>query len=177
MNQNPHYAAYQIGCRTYGRPVVAAYDEHDSPLVIGKYTSIAVGAVIMLGGEHRIDTVSTYPFKQLLPGAEHANDTSFSRGPVVIGNDVWIGNAAMILSGRTIGDGAVIAANAVVTKDVPPYAVVGGNPARVLKFRFSPDIIGALQAIAWWDWPEEKIVEASPLLSSGKIDEFIKRYG
>jgi carbonic anhydrase/acetyltransferase-like protein (isoleucine patch superfamily) len=95
----------------------------------------------------------------------------------MIGHDVWVGVDALILSGVTIGNGAVIAARSVVTKDVPPYAIVAGSPARVVKYRFDEDTIAVLLAIAWWDWPQAKIEEALPLLMSPNLDTFIRRYG
>jgi acetyltransferase-like isoleucine patch superfamily enzyme len=173
--ERQEFARYDIGCRTYGAPKVLTFDEQDSTLRIGKYSSIA-DSVILVGGEHRTNAVSTYPFKQLLPGAQDANNISFSRGEVQIGNDVWIGYGALILSGRKIGDGAVVAAGALVSQDVPPYAIAGGNPARVIKYRFTKEQIQSMLAIAWWDCPESKIVDAASLLSSSNIDQFIQTY-
>ena len=100
-----------------------------------------------------------------------------SKGPVVIGHDVWIGRGATILSGVTIGDGAVVAAHSVVTKSVGPYSIVAGNPARLVRQRFSEDQTAALLRICWWDWPIETIREAWPLLLSDGIDVFIEKYG
>ena len=173
MRGNPRYAAFDVGHGTYGHPNVVRFDGQDGTLRIGRYTSIADGATILLGGEHRTDVVSTYPFQQLMPGAERANNTSYSRGSVVIGNDVWIGHGSLILSGRRIGDGAVVAAAAVVSRDVPPYAIVAGNPARIVRHRFTPEQIAALQQIAWWDWPDPKVVAAAAALSAADVDRFI----
>ncbi len=200
--EHPRYAKYQIGEYTYGFPQVFDWNE-GTTLRIGKYCSMAKGVRIFLGGGHRIDWVTTFPFMaffrtsfhRLVPGsgqvpgsggrsgaigtdAVGATDVGsalaiLSRCRVVIGNDVWIGADAMILSGVTVGDGAVIGAGSVVTKSVPPYAAVAGNPARVIKMRFSPEQIERLLQIRWWDWPREHVVAALPLLLSSQIDEFI----
>lgn len=99
-----------------------------------------------------------------------------TRGDVVIGNDVWLGYKFTVMSGVTIGHGAIVAAGAIVTKDVPPYAIVGGIPAQVIRYRFDKKQIDDLLSIAWWDWDEEKIHNAMPLLLSRDIEEFIDRY-
>jgi carbonic anhydrase/acetyltransferase-like protein (isoleucine patch superfamily) len=95
---------------------------------------------------------------------------------VIIGNDVWIGFEAVVLSGVTIGNGAVVAARAMVTKNVEPYAIVAGNPARRVRFRFSPEIVAQLEAIAWWDWPDDHVARAVPLLQSGDVTAFINQF-
>ena len=121
----------------------------------------------MLGREHRKDWVTTYPFPafpDVWPEAKDIPGVEISKGDVIIGNDVWICYGATILSGVKIGHGAVIGARAVVTKDVEPYAVVAGNPAREIKKRFTPKQIQKLLDIAWWDWPEEKIRENIKML-------------
>jgi carbonic anhydrase/acetyltransferase-like protein (isoleucine patch superfamily) len=101
----------------------------------------------------------------------------FSKGNVSIGNDVWIGYDALILSGVTIGDGAVIAARSVVTKDIEPFSIVAGVPARHIRYRFSEEIIASLQEISWWNWPREKVDSAMHLIQSSDVDGFIKRFG
>lgn len=156
---------FDIGDYTYGNPIV--YFEGEGNLKIGKFCSIAFDNVkIFLGGNHRVDWATTYPFNKIAEFSEASNITGHpsSKGDVVIGNDVWIGMNATILSGVTIGDGAVVAAHAVVTKDVPPYAIVAGNPARVVKMRFSDDVIEKLLELKWWDWPIEKIRTYIPQL-------------
>lgn len=171
-NKNPDYAVYDIGDWTYGAPKVLTWGE-GTTLKIGKFCSIAEGVTIMLGGEHRTDWVTTYPFNALLEGAEQFKGHPKSKGDVIIGNDVWIGREALIMSGVTIGNGAVVAAGSVVTKNVPPYTIVGGNPAKVIRSRFHERIINALQNIMWWDWPIDKIRKSLPLLLSGNVDKFV----
>ena len=143
----------EVGEFTYGRPIVYKWDE-TTKLKIGKFCSIGGNVQILLGGEHHTEWLTTYPFDVLIDGQPTA-----TKGDVTIGNDVWIGNNATILSGVTIGDGAVIGNGAVVTKDVDPYTIVGGVPARMIKRR-------QFLKIAWWDWPLEKLAAAIPLLMS-----------
>lgn len=142
---------------------------------IGKYCSIAGNVQIYLGGDHRIDWITTYPFAELMPqNYPEITGSPKSKGDVVIGNDVWIGNDAKIMSGVHIGDGAVIAGSAVVTRDVEPYSVVGGNPARHIKYRVPKERIPELLALAWWDWPLEKIAEMIPILQSSDLDALLR---
>ena len=163
---------YEIGPGTYGLPTIHSYP-HDANLKIGAYCSIAADVSIFLGGNHHSEWVTTYPLGALWP--EHAHpDHPCSRGDVVIGSDVWIGREAVIMSGVTISDGAVIGAHALVAKDVPPYAIVVGNPARVLRTRFAPDVVERLLAIRWWDWPDDRIRRAAGLLQNPDIDAFIR---
>ena len=120
-------------------------------------------------------SLSTYPFPLFFEewGLEKKNvaDSWDNKGDIVVGNDVWIGYEAVILSGVTIGDGAVIGARAVVTKDVPPYTIVGGVPAKPIKKRFSDESIKKLQSIRWWDWSKEKIAENITAIQSGNIEQ------
>lgn len=142
-------------------------------LIIGRYCSIGTGAVFVMAGNqgHRTDWVSTFPFfYQSNPAFEGAQDAWQPAGDTVVGNDVWVGSEAMILPGIQIGDGAVIAARAVVTKDVPPYAIVAGNPARVIRHRFEEAQVAKLLEMAWWSWPEAELKAAMPLLCSGDVD-------
>jgi acetyltransferase-like isoleucine patch superfamily enzyme len=145
-----------------------------SKLVIGSFCSFARGVTIFLGGNHHTDWVTTYPFgnifQEVFGGEQHAPLTN---GDVVIGNDVWVGTNACIMSGVTIGDGAVIAANAHVVRNVDPYEIVGGNPARHIRYRFDQETIDYLLELKWWNWPESKIKEnieflCSPPLRGGK---------
>ncbi len=162
---------FSIGAYSYGRPKVR-FPESGRKLTIGRYCSIADKVEILLGGGHRLDWGSTYPFaamRGLFPDADAPEDYHVSRGDVVIGHDVWLGSGCMILSGVTIGHGAVIAARAVVSRDVPPYAVVAGNPARVVRHRFPPDIVDDLVAARWWDKPAAEVSRLVPLLQSEDI--------
>lgn len=142
-------------------------------LVIGKFCAIGRGAkFIMNGANHKISGCSTYPFgifggdwARVVPRLEELP----LRGDTIVGNDVWIGYEALILPGVTIGDGAIVAARAVVTKDVPAYAVVGGNPARVLKQRFEDDVVKRLLAVAWWNWDAAKITRNLEKITGGDV--------
>src|SRR5262245_13448736 len=136
MAENKRYSNYQIGVGTYGWPEVIYYDA-GATLKIGNYCSIAPGVKILLGGEHHVEYVTTYPFSLLLNEAKELPGYPYSKGDVTVGNDVWIGQDVLILSGVCIGDGAVIAGGSVVARDVAPYSVVAGDPARHIKFRFS----------------------------------------
>jgi len=179
---DPACLQYDIGDYTYGKPHVLSWGE-GTTLRIGRYCSIAEGVVILLGGEHRADWVTTYPFNAIFQLTEkHHNSTPpqqahKSKGDVIIGSDVWIGYQSLILSGVTIGDGSIIGAHSVVTKDVPAYGVVGGNPAKHIKCRFEQNVISKLQQIAWWNWDDEKVLKALPYLLSSDIQKFLDRYG
>ena len=124
----------QIGKKTYGGISISDWSPLDTKLQIGSYCSIAPNVKFLLGGEHQLNTISTYPFKVKCFGKQRE---AGSKGDIIVGDDVWIGEGAIICSGVKIGQGAVIAAGAVVTKDVEPYAIVGGNPAKIIKYRFS----------------------------------------
>lgn len=165
-----------MGEYSYGAPEKIRWWGEAAGLEIGNFCSIADDVEIFLGGNHRTDFVTTYPFASSTdwPEVPGINTLPETKGGVVIGNDVWIGSHACILSGITIGDGAVIAAHAVVSRDVPPYAVVGGNPGRVVRRRFSEDVIAELLEIRWWDWPREQIERMLPMLLSGNVRRFIE---
>lgn len=154
--------------------VLHHYPINADRLVIGKFCSIACGAkFLMNGGNHTLSSLSTYPFPLFKEEWEHDMKPAESwdnRGDIVIGNDVWIGYEALVLAGVTIGDGAIVGARAVVTKDVPPYAIVGGLPARVIRQRFSAGTVAVLQALRWWDWPIEKIKRNLDGIRSGNVD-------
>ncbi|KAA3599454.1 CatB-related O-acetyltransferase [Stenotrophomonas maltophilia] len=163
----------QVGRFTYGNPNFRIWAEHES-IIIGAFCSIADEVAIFGGGEHNAQWVTTFPLRIALghPDA-HADGHPATRGPTRIGNDVWIGHGATIMSGVTVGNGAIIGARAVVAKDVPPFAVVVGNPARIVRYRFTDAQIQALQQIQWWNWPLEKISEMTPLLCGGSVEQFI----
>lgn len=166
----------KIGDYSYGNPQILHWGENTT-LTIGKFCSIADGVKIFLGGNHRTDWITTYPFNQLndlWSNAKGIKGHPSSNGNVVIGNDVWIGNGAIIMSGVTIFDGAVIGANAVVTKDVLPYTIVGGNPAKLIRKRFSEKEIQMLLDIKWWNWQETKIQQKLETLCSGNIEDLYK---
>jgi acetyltransferase-like isoleucine patch superfamily enzyme len=168
--------AFTIGDDTFGNPKIR-FVSAGTKLSIGRYCSIADGVEILLGGNHRTDFVTTYPFGalgDLWRGAESRDDLQSTNGDVIIGHDVWLGSQSLILSGVTIGHGAVVAARAVVTKDVPPYAIVGGNPAKLIRYRFDETTIKRLLVCAWWNLPREQIVSLIPLLQSADIEAFLR---
>jgi virginiamycin A acetyltransferase len=157
----------------FEKNVLYHFDFLGDKLVIGKFCAIGSGAkFIMNGGNHETKPVSTYPFAIFGNGWEKITEGIDlkekypTKGDTTIGNDVWIGHEAVIMPGVKIGDGVVVATKAVVTKDVPPYSIVAGNPAQVLKMRFSEDTIAKLQQIAWWNWDAEKITRNLHLINS-----------
>lgn len=145
------------------RTLLMPYTHPSAPekCVIGKFVQIAHGVqIITSSANHQMDGFSTYPFSVFgEPWSSSYTANWPNKGDTVIGNDVWIGHQAVIMPAVTIGDGAIIASRSVVTKDVPPYTIVGGHPAKVVRKRFSDDIIAQLQSIKWWDWPIEIIEE------------------
>lgn len=166
-----------IGKYSYGNPIVH-WKNDNTKIVIGNFCSIANNVNIYCGGNHRVDWVTTYPFG-------HINKNKFntfngeghpsSKGDVIIGNDVWIGANVTIMSGVTIGDGVVIANNSHVIKNAEPYSLIGGNPAKLIKYRFTKEQIQKLLDIKWWFWNDEKINQYVPLLCNENIDDFINQ--
>ena len=158
----------------FERNVLYHYPFIGDKLIIGKFCSIARDVkFIMNGANHKLSGLSTYPFQIFGNGWEKVMPQSSElpyKGDTVIGNDVWIGYDALIMPGVKIGNGAIVSSRSVVVKDVPPYTVVGGNPARPIKQRFSPEVIERLQEIAWWDWPVEKITLHLPLIVAGDVE-------
>lgn len=155
--------------------VLYHYPINRDKLVIGKFCSIACGAKFLFtSANHTQKSLSTYPFPIFFEewglDVRDITDAWDNRGGISIGNDVWIGYEAVILSGVTVGDGAVIGARAVVTRDVPPYTIVGGVPAKPIRRRFSEDTVSALEKIRWWDWPEERIKRHIADIQAGRID-------
>lgn len=178
-----------IGRHTYGTEHIKIrrwnemkkhYDLH-----IGNFCSIADDIEVYLGGNHYTHLVSSYPFglvknniftnAKLIESNPNLNGSQ-CKGDVIIGSDVWIGSHVTIMSGVKIGDGAVIAANSHIVKDVPSYAIVGGNPAKVIKYRFSETQIEKLLIIQWWKWSDEKINENLVYILNPNIDEFIEKF-
>lgn len=168
-----HYPDYSIGVGSYGLPIVHDWKEGGT-LVIGAYTSIAEQVEIFLGGHHRTDWVTTYPFPAMINEAAGIPGYAFSRGDVFIGNDVWLCTGAMILSGVKVGDGAVVAAGAVVSRDVAPYSIVAGNPAQHVRWRFPEPVREALMASQWWAWLEDEVRSVSALLCSDQLEAFLE---
>lgn len=162
-----------IGRYTYGGATFKLWSESDR-IEIGAFCSFAEGVLVFGGGEHRPDWVTTHPLRIAFnsPGAGQ-DGHPHSKGPTKIGNDVWVGHGAFILSGVQVGDGACIGAGALVARDVPPYSIIAGNPARLVRFRFSEEQIASLLEIRWWTWPVEQIRRYESLLCSNDIDAFI----
>lgn len=156
--------------------VLYHYPINHDRLIIGKFCSIACGAkFIFTSANHSLKSLSTYPFPIFFEewDLDVTNITNAwdNKGDIIIGNDVWIGYEAIILSGVTIGDGAIIGTRAVVTKDVPPYTIVGGVPAKPIRKRFDDKTIAKLYELKWWDWPKERIKANLEIIQSGRIDK------
>jgi len=166
------YSNVVVGFGTYGVPTV-----HDSSggtlLRIGSYCSIASGVQVFLGSNHRTDWVSSYPFPAFFDEVASVKHFVMSRGDVTVGSDVWLCANCMILSGVTIGHGAVVGAGAVVTRDVEPYSVVAGNPAKHVRWRFDEATRRALLEAAWWDWPVTELRGVMELLCSDQIHRLL----
>ena len=156
--------------------VLYHYPINKDRLIIGKFCSIACSAKFLFNsGNHKMASLSTYTFPLFFEEwdleKENVAQAWDQKGDIIIGNDVWIGYEAVILSGVTIGDGAVIGCRAVVTKDIPPYTIVGGVPAKPIRKRFDEETIKELQKIKWWDWTEEKIAGKIPAIQAGDLEE------
>lgn len=155
--------------------VLYHYPVNHDRLVIGRFCSIACGAKFLFNSaNHAMGSLSTYPFPLFFQewGLEKARvaEAWDNKGDIVVGSDVWIGYEAVILAGVTIGDGAVIGARAVVTKDVPPYTIVGGVPAKAIRRRFPEETVEELLRLKWWDWPPERIAQNIPAIQAGRVD-------
>jgi virginiamycin A acetyltransferase len=158
--------------------VLYHYPINQDRLIIGKFCSIACGAKFLFNSaNHTLKSLSNYTFPLFFEewGLDKKNVASAwdNKGDIIIDNDVWIGYEAVIMAGVHIGDGAVIAARAVVTKDVPPYTIVGGTPARKIRMRFEEETIARLQQIQWWNWSVEKIRQSLPYIMDGTVDRLI----
>lgn len=155
--------------------VLYHYPVNGDRLIIGKFCSIACGAKFLFNSaNHTLNSLSNYPFPIFFEEwqLDKGNITSAwdNKGDIVIGNDVWIGYEAVVMAGVHIGDGAIIASRAVVTKDVPPYTIVGGTPAQEIRKRFDESTIAQLQELQWWEWPVEKISKVLPSIMHGRVD-------
>jgi virginiamycin A acetyltransferase len=181
---NPHiivgeYTYYDDPDDVYNfeKNVLYHFDFIGDQLIIGKFCQIATGVrFIMNGANHAMSGFSTYPFKVFGGGWANASLEVHSKGDMVIGNDVWIGNGATIMPGLTIGDGAIIGTNSLVTKDVEPYTIVGGNPAKQIRKRYDEETIQLLLALKWWDWDVQKITDHLEVIIRGKIDKLKQVY-
>lgn len=156
--------------------VLYHYPINHDKLQIGKFCSIACGAKFLFNSaNHTLSSLSTYPFPLFFEewrlGKRDVTNAWDNKGDIVIGNDVWIGYEAVVLAGVTIGDGAIIGTRAVVTKDVLPYTIVGGVPAKLIKRRFPEETISALLEIQWWNWSEERITRNIGAIQSGNIEQ------
>lgn len=156
--------------------VLYHYPINGDKLVIGKFCSIACGAKFLFtSANHTLRSLSTYPFPLFFEewglDKAHVAQAWDNKGDIVVGNDVWIGYEAVLLSGVTIGDGAIIGTRAVVTQDVPPYTIVGGVPAKPIRRRFDDATIDALLRLRWWDWPREKLAQNIAAIQAGQLEE------
>jgi acetyltransferase-like isoleucine patch superfamily enzyme len=175
----PHVS---IGRGTYGvKSSVVPNATAQSPIRIGNFCSIAPGVRLLAHLDHRTELPSLFPFRTLLfphlkPDIEepYPNLDAVSRGPIVLGHDVWIGTNAIVLSGVTIGTGAVIGAGAVIARNVLPYAIMVGNPARLVRYRFAPELISKLLESSWWDLTDHQLLQLEPYLYNADIDAFVR---
>lgn len=163
------------GADKFEEHVTHHYEFLGDKLIIGKFCQIASGIkIIMNGANHRMNSVTTYPFNIMGNGWEKVTpkleDLPF-KGDTIIGNDVWIGQNVTILPGVHIGDGAIIGANSVVTKDIPAYHIAGGNPCKIIRKRFNEELINYLEEIKWWDWEDEKIFKNLEILCSSDLEK------
>lgn len=166
-----------MGAHSYGIPDFETFDHDETRVRIGSFTSIAGGVRFILGGNHPVDRLTTFPLRIKLGLPEAGRDGyPYSSGDIEIGSDVWIATGVTVLSGVRIGHGAVVAAGSLVSRDVEPYSIVAGAPAKPIRKRFTDGEIAALLEIAWWEWPVEKVKDAAPLLSATDITAFLRTY-
>ena len=169
-----------VGKYTYfSTEIKTTWDTNTTKLIIGSFCSIGKDVLVYLGGNHRVDWISTFPFghiHQHIFNNFDGTESTISNGDVIIGNDVWIGDNVTIMSGVKIGDGAVIANNSHIVKDIEPYSMVGGNPGKLIKKRFSDEVIEKLLTLKWWEMDDNTINEITPLLCSPNLDELFNRF-
>ncbi|XHH08160.1 MAG: CatB-related O-acetyltransferase [Candidatus Bathyarchaeia archaeon] len=179
-----------LGKHSYGAPKIEGAGNFLPYLMrgssVGNYCSLGSNVTFAFYGRHDYDLTTTYPFFAFYDKChiDSSTNPAFKKGffdgskipatPITVENDVWIGNDVTIRHGITVGNGAVVAMNSLVVKDVPPYAIVGGNPAKIIKYRFKPYQIAALLKVSWWDWPDEKVAQMLPLLLSYDVDRFLE---
>jgi virginiamycin A acetyltransferase len=170
IGEYTYYADNDGADRFEERNVLFQTEDPRDRLSIGRFCSIASGVRFLMNGSNHPDRGSTFPFWAFGRGWHERTEPTF-RGPIVIGNDVWLALECCILPNVTIGDGAIVGARAVVTKDVPAYSVVVGNPARVIRMRYDEATIAKLEAVRWWDWPADRVTRNLPELVSGRWDD------
>ena len=169
----PPLPGVEIGRHTYGLIKESFFVPHKNvPVQIGSFCSVGPGVLFICAAEHRVDTATTFPI-QFVNGKIRNAPGTVGKGPITVGHDVWIGARATILGGVTIGNGAVIGAGSIVTRDIPPYAIAVGNPARVIRYRFAPEIIERMQALQWWNWSDDLIRDRVELLTATGVDRFL----
>lgn len=173
LSLQERFPSYEFGRGTYASDLKVSFRKQGGNLKIGAFCSIASGVKILLGGEHHFEWVTTYPFHVKWPAAKNIKVQKKTKGNVEIGNDVWIGRDVLILSGVKIGDGAVIGARAVVASDIPPYAIVAGNPAKTIRKRFDDKTIQRLLNLKWWNWEDSRITNALPMMLNEDINAFL----
>ena len=177
-NQNKYTikGLVEVGDFTYGVPQINFIRHKNAHITIGKFCSFANGVKLFAGGEHHKEYVSTYPFSMFFRGRYSVGTHAEAKGPITIGNDVWFGADAKVMSGVTIGDGAIIGAGAVVAKNIPPYAIVVGNPAKIISFRFDDKTIKRLLEIKWWNWDYSMLDKAVPYIQSSNMEALFTLY-
>ncbi len=167
---------YSAGRHTYGVPRLLTYAHDDTSVQIGSFTSIGSDVTFVLGGNHPADRITTYPLRIRFGLVGSGKDGyPYTKGDIRVGSDVWIGHGATVLSGVEIGDGAVVAAGSVVVRDVPPYGIVAGSPARLVRHRFDGDTVEKLRRIAWWEWDDSRIIASVDQLTSKDVGTFVAR--
>ncbi len=146
-----------------------------APLTVGAFCSIADAVMFLCDANHSLNAVTTFPVHKLILKQGDRDFNPTRRVGITVGNDVWIGRGALIMPGVSIGDGAIVGGGSVVTKDVAPFSVVAGNPARFVRHRVEPALAASLSEIAWWNWPDEKIVAEADALA-GPVEAFVERH-